>query len=88
MLNCKIISSTLNETRSQNLNCTRPKVERILGQREMAQRTGWMTGLSSTGAGGSRGLPLLECSSLKYLEEEPSDNSLTVRKLSSYGDCN
>ena len=47
------------------------------------QWTGWTTGLSSTGVGGSPGLPLWECSSLKYLEAELSDNSLMVSMLNS-----
>ena len=45
----------------------------------MVLRTGWTGGLFSTGAGGSPGLLLLECSLLKYLAAEPSDSSLTVR---------
>ena len=44
----------------------------------MDLRDGWTVGPSSTGAGGSRGLLLLECSLLRYLEAELSESSSTV----------
>ena len=39
---------------------------------------GWTAGPSSTGDGGSRGLHSSEVSLLRFHEEEPFDNSLTV----------
>ena len=54
----------------------------MLMEKETGLQTGWTAGLFSTGAGGSPGRLLLECSSPRSPGAELSDSSLTVIRSS------